>query len=138
MLECSLLKASIEIVLRAEYAKMKQSSALFSEQETICGTWSLVAEEGGEKVTTHMQVARLAENNAALQDEVERLRTALDPKEDELATLHAVNARLAEENAELSAAVEAAERRMTDAASSAADQHTSAALAAAEVNSQKP
>lgn len=118
--------------------KWKQSSAVFPEHQSICGTWSLGAESGGEKVINHVQVARLAENNAALQDEVERLRTALEPKEDELATLHAVNARLAEENAELSAAVEAAERRMTDAASSAADQHTSAALAAAEVNSQKP
>lgn len=33
------------------------------------------------RVTPCAQVARLAENNAALQDEVERLKTALEPKE---------------------------------------------------------
>ena len=76
------------------------------------------------------QVSRLAERAAALQEELDKTKAALEPKEEELATLHAVNARLAEENAELSAAAEAAERRTS---AGPADARTAAALAAAEV-----
>ena len=43
------------------------------------------------------QVTRLAEQNAALSAEVERLRATHRPLQDEVATLHAVKARLAEE-----------------------------------------
>ncbi len=77
-------------------------------------------------------MSRLAERAAALQEELDKAKAVLEPKEEELATLHAVNARLAEENAELSAAAEAAER--SDSVG-AADGRTAAALAAAEVRS---
>lgn len=42
-------------------------------------------------------MARLAEQNAALSAEVERLKSSTGPLEEEVATLHAVKARLAEE-----------------------------------------
>lgn len=82
-------------------------------------------------------MARLAERNAALQEELERAKAALgsaeaalEPKDEELATMQAAMARLAEENAELAAAAEEAEHR---AAAAVTDEQTTAAMAAAEV-----
>ena len=59
-----------------------------------------------------MQVSRLAEQNAALQEEVRQLRAQKGPGSDNVATLHAVNAQLAEENAILSSSCEDLERRL--------------------------
>ena len=57
-----------------------------------------------------MQVSRLAEQNAKLQEELRQLRGKKGFGPDEHATLHAVNARLAEENAVLSSSCEELER----------------------------
>ncbi len=62
-----------------------------------------------------MQVSRLAEQNAALQEEVRQLRAQKGPASsgsDDVATLHAVNAQLAEENTVLSSSCEDLERRL--------------------------
>ena len=60
------------------------------------------------------QVSRLAEQNAALQEEVRQLRAqkGSGSGSEELATLHAVNARLAEENAVLPSSNEDLEWRL--------------------------
>lgn len=65
-----------------------------------------------------MQVSRLAEQNAALQEELRQLRGRKGFGPDERATLHAVNARLAEENAVLSSSCEELERRLGGSPSS--------------------
>ena len=62
-----------------------------------------------------VQVSRLAEQNAALQEEVRQLRAQKGPASaasGDVATLHAVNAQLAEENAVLSSNCEDLERRL--------------------------
>lgn len=61
-----------------------------------------------------MQVSRLAEQNAALQEEVRQLRAqkGSGSGSDDVATLHAVNAQLAEENAVLSSSCDDLERRL--------------------------
>ena len=68
-------------------------------------------------MTSRMQVARLAEQNASLQEEVRQLRAAKGASgavDEDLATLQAVNARLAEENALLSSSCEDMERRLAN------------------------
>lgn len=80
---------------------------------------SVESEEGGSELdmTSCMQVARLAEQNASLQEEVRQLRMAKGASgaaDEEFATLQAVNARLAEENALLSSSCEDMERRLAN------------------------
>ena len=65
-----------------------------------------------------MQVSRLAEQNAKLQEELRQVRGRKGFGPDERATLHAVNARLAEENAVLSSSCEELERRLGGSPSS--------------------
>ena len=65
-----------------------------------------------------MQVSRLAEQNAKLQEELRQARGRKGFGPDERATLHAVNARLAEENAMLSSSCEELERRLGGSPSS--------------------
>ena len=65
-----------------------------------------------------MQVSRLAEQNAKLQEELRQARGRKGFGPDERATLHAVNARLAEENAVLSSSCEELERRLGGSPSS--------------------
>ena len=71
-----------------------------------------------DKYPACMQVSRLAEQNAKLQEELRQARGRKGFGPDERATLHAVNARLAEENAVLSSSCEELERRLGGSPSS--------------------